>query len=460
MDRTQVEKARNPFGALLGRQLPFSVESEQALLGAMILDSEKIGDLTRTVIQNDFYLEKHQRIFAALVRLSATGKAIDPVTLLGALVQEGVYNEEGGAAYIRQLVESVPAVSNARDYAALVHDKALLRSLIYSIEEILDSAYLQNSDARELLEKAEETVFALGQKETRSDVSSILDVIQEFYLELKNLADNRENTKMIRSYFGGIDQKIVGMNPGDFILIGARPGMGKTTFALNIAAEVAKHRQDKAVVIFSLEMTKTQLVSRMLASEGLVDNHKLREANLADEDYSKLASAATVLNATRIFIDDTSEITTAEMRSKLRRIPDLGLVIVDYLQLMHSDRYRDNRVLEVADITRNLKLMAKELDCPIIACSQLSRMDKDRKRPQLTDLRDSGAIEQDADMVLFLHRDYYYDFQQQDKKNDAVCIIAKNRHGSTGDINLFFDGDHTRFFSRETGYDEAPAGQS
>ncbi len=442
-------------GSTLGMQLPYSVENEQALLGAMILDSERIGDVTQLVTSGDFYIEKHGRIFSALVDLFSQGKGIDVVTLLTLLVKDGVYTEESGTAYIRQLAENVPGVTNITDYAAVVKEKSLLRQLIFASEEIMRSAYGHEGDVQEILQNAEQRIFDLTRRETTHDFSKISEIIPQFYKELKDKRENKEHSSSIQTYFSEIDWTLAGMNPGDFILVGARPGMGKTSFVLNIAAEVAKHRPDKAVAIFSLEMTKTELVSRMLSAEGHIDSKKLREGDLEDEDYSKLSAAAVALSETQIYIDESNGMTVGDMRSKLLRIKNLGLVIIDYLQLMNSNRYKDNRVLEVADITRNMKIMAKELGVPILCCSQLSRISQDRKdkRPQLTDLRDSGAIEQDADVVMFLHREKYYDLANKQDDNSAECIIAKNRHGSTRNVKMIFDERYTRFLTVEARYE-------
>ena len=434
------------------------MENEQALLGALILDCEKLGDISSVLSSDDFYIDKHAKIYQALVQLSSENRGVDVVTLLSLLVQNGVYTEESGSAYIRQLAENVPSLSNIMDYAILIHEKALLRNLIRISEEIMDSAYSQHDETRAIIDEAEQKIYNLTQGVVKHDFSKIDEIIQQFYVELKNLSSGSETLSTIKTYYSDIDRMLVGMNPGDLVLIGARPGMGKTSFALNIAAEVAKRRKDKAIAIFSLEMSKTQLASRLLSSEGQIESRKLRDGHLEEEDLSKLALAAVALSETNIYIDDSSNISPMEMRTKLRRIKNLGMVIIDYLQLMHSDdkKKSDNRVLEVADITRNLKIMAKELGCPILLCSQLSRISQDRKdkRPQLTDLRDSGAIEQDADVVMFLHREYYYDNRNTEIENLAECIIAKNRHGAVGFVNLGWDGQYTRFNTLEKRFDQ------
>ena len=446
--------------SFLGKQPPHSVENEMALLGALILDSERIGDVSSVVSSDDFYVEKHGAIYTSLISLSNQSTGIDVVTLLSDLVKNGVYTEEQGSQYIRHLAESVPALSNIMDYANIVREKSLLRKLIMIAEDIQDSAYTQQEDTAQVLDRAEQRIYSLSQNTIKDDFSPLSEIITAFYKELTELSKGGDKTSTIHTFYSDIDRILVGMNPGDLILIGARPGMGKTSFALNIAAEIAKRRTDKTVAIFSLEMTKTQLASRLLSSEGRIESRKLRDGNLEAEDYAKLADAASALAETNVYIDDSSDLSPMKMRTKLRRLRNLGIVFIDYLQLMHSDdkKKSDNRVLEVADITRNLKIMAKEFGCPIVLLSQLSRISQDRKdkRPQLTDLRDSGAIEQDADVVMFLHREFYYDNRNTDIQNMAECIIAKNRHGAVDTINLGWDGQYTRFCTLEKRFDAAP----
>ncbi len=438
----------------LVRKLPFSLEAEQSVLGSILIDPEKIGEIATLVSTDDFYLEEHREIFAAMQRLFLQSKDIDPVVLSEELVREGVYDIERSKSYIRTLAEIVPSSSNVKEYAAIVKDKALLRALIDICSNITDSAYAAQEDVSFLIDSAGGQIYSLSQDKQQSDFSHIREVIVETYAHLKALSENSADAKGVETGFSGVDNVLVGMGKGDLILIGARPGMGKTAFALNIAANVAR-KTKKQVCIFSLEMPKLQLVLRMLSSEARVESNKLRSGLLSSEDWDKLAAASEYLATCDIYIDDTSNITVTGMKSKLRKMKNLGLVVVDYLQLMSSDKKIENRVLEVGDISRNLKLMAKDLGVPVICCAQLSRGPEGRtsKKPMLSDLRDSGAIEQDADAVLFLYREMYYDDgtgKTRADENVAEVMIAKNRHGGTDNgIKLGWLGQYTRFSTIE-----------
>ncbi len=435
------------------RQMPYSLEAEQAVLGAIILDSERFSDVTGVVKADDFYVERHRVIFSAVQSMYLESRTIDVVTLLANIAKSSSYEEAELRSYVKQICEMVPAVSNIKDYAKIVHDKALLRRLIGVSEEISDSAYSETDEASRIVDSAEAKVFALSQGMITKDFQLISDVILEYYAQLDELRQNPDGAHGTPTFYRDLDRVLVGMGEGDLILIGARPGMGKTSFALNIASQVAMH-SDKSVAVFSLEMPATQLVSRMLSSEARIDSYKLRRGDISPEEYQALAKAATAFSKTKIYIDDSSDITVAGMKAKLRRLKNLGLVVIDYLQLMRSDRNIDNRVLEVGDISRNLKLMAKEFGVPIITCAQLSRGPESRtsKKPMLSDLRDSGAIEQDADVVIFLYRDEYYKDSEDSKDNDkghedniAEVIVAKNRHGETGTVKMGWEGQYTRF---------------
>lgn len=443
------------------KQVPYSLEAEQAVIGSIILDGERLARVAEIIKAEDFYVEKHKEIYAILQRMYLESQSIDLITLLNNLVSTGSYDEDNAKTYVKQLCEMVPSVSNIEDYAKIVRDKSLLRKLITVSEEISDSAYRDTEDVTKIVDSAESKVFALTQGMITSDFVSIHDVILQYYDQLHALMDDPEGANGTPTYYTGLDKVLVGMGKGDLVLIGARPGMGKTSFALNIASQVAMH-QNKDVAIFSLEMSNTQLIGRMLSSEARIDSYKLRKGDITPEDFQALAKAATALSKTHIYIDDTSDVTVTRMKAKLRRLKNLGLVVIDYLQLMQSDIHSDNRVIEVGDISRNLKLMAKEFGVPVITCAQLSRGPESRtsKKPMLSDLRDSGAIEQDADIVIFLYRDEYYKDSGDDNKgevqsdNIAEVIVAKNRHGSTGTVKMGWEGQYTRFTTLDSSYDE------
>ena len=441
------------------RKLPFSLEAEQSVLGSILIDPEKINEIASLITIGDFYLEQHREIFAAMQKLFLQSRDIDHVTLSEELVREGVYDIDKAKDYIRTLAEVVPSASNIKEYATIVKDKSLLRALIDVCENITDSAYAAQEDASFLIDSAGGRIYSLSQSQQQDDFTHIRDVLVDTYAHLKDLSENNEETKGIETGFSAVDSVLVGMGKGDLILVGARPGMGKTAFALNIASNVAG-KTGKQVCIFSLEMPKMQLVLRMLSSEAMVESNKLRSGALSKEDWDKLARATEYLATCDIYIDDTSNINVTGMKSKLRKMKNLGLVVVDYLQLMQSDKKIENRVHEVGDISRNMKLMAKDLGVPIICCAQLSRGPEGRtsKKPMLSDLRDSGSIEQDADAVLFLYREMYYDDgtgKTPADANVAEVIVAKNRHGSTDNgIKMNWRGEFTKFSTLDPHHDE------
>ncbi len=440
------------------RKLPYSAEAEQSVLGCILIAPDKFGEITGIVSSDDFYLEEHQQIYLAMQDLFLQSRDIDLVTLVETMVQRGISGDaEEAKRYIRLITEVTPAASNIKDYAKIVRDKSILRRLISASEEITETAYAEQGEVEHILDSAEQKIFDIAQKNETRDFLHIKDVLVQTYEHLHLLNTDKEAAQGIPTGFSGIDEVLVGMGKSDLVLIGARPGMGKTSFALNIATNVAK-RTKKAAAIFSLEMSAQQLVTRMLSSEALVNSRALRSGELEAEDWNKLAQASAQLSECDVLIDDTTGITITAMKAKLRRVKNLGLVVIDYLQLMQSDRRIDNRVQEIGDISRNLKILAKDLNVPVIVCAQLSRGPESRtdKRPMLSDLRDSGAIEQDADTVMFLYRDEYYD-KDPEKANTAECIVAKNRHGSTGTIEIGWEGRYTRFFSRE---DRLPEPQS
>ena len=440
----------------LARKLPFSLIAEQSLLGAILVDPEALSDITELISPTDFYLNEHTQIYTVMQELFLVSKEIDVVTLIDALVTKGVYSKSGGEEYIRSLYQSVSNSLNIKDYAQIIRNKSRLRQLISVCSEVSDKAYSEEGSTEELVDYASALIFDIAQGRDTKSFRRIQDVIQNVYGELHTIAEEGEGARGTKTGFSGIDNMLAGMGNSDLILVGARPGMGKTSFCLNIATNVAL-ATGKNVCIFSLEMSAEQLVTRILSSEALIDSYALRTGKLDSKQWEDLAGAASKLAGCNMLIDDTAGITVSGMKGKLRRVQNLGLVVIDYLQLMQSDRRTDNRVQEVAEISRNLKLMAKELNVPIICCSQLSRGPESRtdKRPMLSDLRESGSIEQDADTVIFLYRNEYYDADARNEEgNTAEVIIAKNRHGSQGTVEVGWIGRYTKFLSIEKGLEE------
>ena len=434
----------------LNRKLPFSLIAEQSLLGSILIAPASINEVADLVKADDFYITEHKQIYLAATELFMTNREIDVVTLIDTLVHKGIYNKSGGEDYIRTLSEVVPTALNVKDYAKIVKEKSALRQLIAVCGEINESAFSEQESASGIIELAESKIFAIAQGRDTKNFKHIRDVLGTVYNNLHELSVNPDAAPGTATGFSGLDRVLVGMGNSDLILVGARPGMGKTSFTLNIATNVAQATKKK-VCVFSLEMSADQLVSRILSSEALVDSHELRSGKLSSDSWEKIADASSRLASCDILIDDTSGISVTDMKAKLRRVDNLGLVIIDYLQLMQSDRKIDNRVQEVSEISRSLKIMAKELMVPIICCAQLSRGPESRtdKKPMLSDLRDSGAIEQDADVVMFLYRNEYYKTDGAPGDNNAAniaeVIIAKNRHGSTGTVKMGWIGQYTKF---------------
>ncbi|MBR6530799.1 MAG: replicative DNA helicase [Clostridia bacterium] len=445
------------------RSVPASVDAEQALLGAILIDSKKVDEVASILSVEDFYIEANGSIYAAVLALQQGRGNVDAVTVLEELKKNGVFQEKEGYAYLMQLAESTPSVSNVRDYAEIIRDKSLLRRLIRLTEEVRDEAFSQSREAQDILQDAEALIFKLTQGYVSGEFVTMDQAFVALFKRLKELKSNN-GALGIKTYYSHLDDVLNGMEEGDLVLVGARPGMGKTSFVLNIATNVARHIQKK-VVIFSLEMSTVQIASRILSSEARVSSSRMRRGDLKDDDFAKFAESANALcHNHNILIDDTAGITVNDMRSKLRRIDDLGLVVVDYLQLMrgHGKRY-DNKVNEVADITWGLKMMAKELKVPVLLCSQLSRSNEKstggQRRPQASDLRDSGAIEQDADMILLLYNPEHNNPDLKGQSGYEVeCIVAKNRHGATKTVKLYWEGEFTRFSTVEHQYEEPPQG--
>ena len=429
--------------------LPYSLEAEQSVLGSILVDPGVLPPLLDLLKPQYFYLSQHREIFAAMVRMFTDSRTIDFVTLLDELKAAGIYDDAGGKAYLLQLAQMVPSVANVQAYAKIVQEKYFLRTLIQTSREIIEIAGGETEDIHTVMDMAEQKIYDIRQDRNTGGLRSIKDVIIETYDRLRQMSgDDREKYAGISTGFSDIDRLTTGLNRSDLILIAARPAMGKSAFALNIAQNVAKH--GGTVAFFSLEMTREQNVSRMLAGEAGIDNRNLRTGELGADDWVRLASAADTLSKCHIFFDDTSGITVPEIKARCRRVRELDLIVVDYLQLMSSGRRIDNRVQEVSEMTRGLKIMARDLNVPVVTLSQLSRGTEARgnHRPQLSDLRESGSIEQDADIVMFLYRDDYYE-QNEENHNQALCIVGKNRHGPIGDVPLHWDGSHTQFTSVE-----------
>lgn len=438
-----------PGGEFYSQALPFSLEAEQSVLGAAVIDPGKIPDIMENMKPEYFYRKQHSELYALLVRMFSVGATIDIITILDNVRKEGIFDTpEDAKIYLAQLAQVVPTTANVASYARIVQEKYYLRSLITASREIVDNASDAQADATELLNLAEQKIYDIRQGRDTGNIVPISKVLVETYDHLQKISgENRKDFLGISSGYSALDSYTTGLNKSDLILIAARPGMGKTAFALNIAANVGV-RSKKPVAVFSLEMSKEQLAQRLLSSEALVESQKLRVGNLTDQDWVNISQATGTLAASPIYIDDSAGITVAEIKAKLRRIKDLGLVVIDYLQLMTGNKRTESRVQEVSEITRNLKIMAKELNVPVITLSQLSRGTEARAdhKPMLSDLRESGSIEQDADIVMFLYREAYYN-EQADDQSQAKCIVAKNRHGSTGTIDLYWDGQYTRFSS-------------
>ncbi len=436
---------------LLLRQMPQSIEAEQAVIGSMLIDPVCVADVIEQLRPDDFYAEENQRIFETIYSMFNGAMKIDAVTVLAQLSAQGVYDEAGGRAYLMQLMEVTPTAANVKEYAAIVRDKSMLRAIAGVAGEIQTMAMEGAGNAGDIAELAEQKIYNVRHGREIKGLTHIKNVIVDLYERLNELSQSDSTVPGIPSGFHDLDHALTGLNKSDLILVAARPGMGKTAFALNIALNAAKSVK-KDVVVFQLEMSKDQLASRFLANEALIEAQKLKTGNLEDEDWMRIAKASNILAKTRIYVEDNPAITVAEIKAKCRRLGDgLGLIVIDYLQLMQSGgRRNDNRTQEVAEISRSLKIMAKELNVPVICLSQLSRAAEQRadKRPMLSDLRESGAIEQDADIVLFIYRDDYYN-DESEEKNVAEIIIAKNRHGSTGTIHLQWIGQYTTFSNQD-----------
>jgi len=427
---------------------PNNIEAEQSVLGAMLLDKDAISTAAEILKGEDFYKEAHGKIFDTIIELYDRDEPVDLVTLVDSLRMKGILDAIGGVTYLSNLVTSVPTTANVKYYAKIVEEKATLRNLIKASSEIMDRCYSDSEEVESILEKAEKDIFDISQKAIVHDFEPMSRILEKGFNEIEKLYKNKGAITGVPSGFTDLDRKTSGFQKGDMILIAARPSMGKTAFALNIAQYAAIHNKN-SVAIFSLEMSKEQLAQRMLCAEANIDMLKLRTGNLEDDDWVRLARSAGPLASAKIFIDDTPGLSPIEMRSKCRRLKiekGLDLIIVDYRQLMQGKSRTENRQQEVSEISRSIKAIAREMEAPVIALSQLSRAPEARSdhRPMLSDLRESGSIEQDADLVCFLYRDEYYN-KDTEKKNIAEVIIAKQRNGPTGTVELLFNGQYTKF---------------
>ena len=443
---------------LLTRQMPHSLEGEQAVLGSMLIDPECIKDVMDKLQPGDFYLRQNREIFEAIYSMFSYARPVDGITVAEELRKNGTYDEQTTRRYLAELMEITPTSANVMEYVKIVRDKALLRGVAIAASEITAMVQEGIGTASDTLDAAEQKIFAVRRGQSAQDMVPISRVLPDVLERLGEMTESQDHMPGLSSGFSAVDAKITGLNKSDLLLLAARPGMGKTSFALNIALNVARSSR-KTVAIFSLEMSAEQLVTRILSGEALVENYRLRTGNLRETDWQKIAAAASVLNQLDIRVDDNPMLSAADMNAKCRRLDNLGLVVIDYLQLMTSAGDKgnrgENRQQVVSDISRMMKIMAKELNVPVICLSQLSRANekRDDKRPMLSDLRESGAIEQDADIVMFLYRDDYYN-EDSEKHNIAECIIAKNRHGETGKVELRWMPEYTQFATLDNRYDD------
>ena len=430
------------------RSLPQSIEAEQSVIGSMIIDKNSIAKVMESLEEEDFYRDGHKAIYKAILEMFRNDMAVDLVTLLEYLKSTNMLERAGGVTYITELSASVPTTANLSAYIKIVSDKSTLRKLIKASTTIIEESYNKQDKVESVVDIAEKKIFNIAENRTSKDFEPLSDVLERGFLQIEKLFNNKGEITGVGSGFTDLDSMTSGFQSGDMILIAARPSMGKATFALNIA-EHAALREHKSVVIFSLEMSKEQLAYKLLCSEANVDMLKLRTGALEDSDWENIARATGPLSKAKVYIDDTAGVTVMEMRSKCRRLKleyGIDLIVIDYLQLMSGGSGTDNRQQEVSEISRSIKALAKEMECPVIALSQLSRAPEQRAdhRPMLSDLRESGSIEQDADLVMFLYRDEYYNKETEDK-NIGECIIAKQRNGPVGTVKMAWLGQYSKF---------------
>ena len=442
----------------LGKVPPHDLEAEQAIIGSMLTDRDAVISAIEILKEEDFYREDNKAIYTAILNLYNRAEPIDIITVKSELESMGKFEQVGGLEYLAELPEKVPTTANAMKYIKIVEEKSTLRRLIKTANEIIELGYSPTEDVEDIMEGAEKKIFNIMQEKNQKGYAPIKDVLVESFTKLEELYNRKQLITGVPSGFTELDYRTAGFHGSELILIAARPAMGKTAFALNIATNAAV-KANVPVAVFSLEMSKEQLVNRILCSESMVDSNKVRTGKLEEDDWTKLAGAIGPLSEAEIFIDDTPGINITEIRAKCRKLKlekNIGMVVIDYLQLIQGSNKRGgSREQEISEISRSLKILAKELDVPVIALSQLSRAAEQRPdhRPMLSDLRESGAIEQDADIVMFLYRDDYYN-QDSEKKDIAEIIIAKHRGGSTGTVELLWLGSYTKFVNLERRFDD------
>ena len=435
---------------------PQNIEAEQSVLGGILIENEAIHKVMEVLIPDDFYREAHQKIYGSLLDLSERDEPADLITLTNELRKKDQLDSIGGASYVTSLIDTIPTAANIEYYARIVKEKAVLRKLIESATEIVTQSYEDRQDVEGLLDEAERAIFQIAENRVRPSFYPIREIVKNSFKTLEKLYEKKELVTGVPSGFKNLDMRTAGFQPSDLIIVAGRPSMGKTAFCLNVAQHTSIEKRTP-VVIFSLEMSKEQLVIRMLCSEAHVDGSRIRTGFLSESDWPKLTLAAGNLSDAPIFIDDSAALTILELRAKARRLKGehgLGLIIVDYLQLMRGRTKVESRQQEISEISRSLKALAKELNLPVIAVSQLSRSPEIRtdKRPQMSDLRESGAIEQDADLILFIYRDEVYNRSEDNpNRGKAEVIIGKQRNGPTGKIELAFLDKYTAFKDLYTG---------
>lgn len=442
----------------LGKIPPHDIDAEQAVLGSMLTDKDAVNAAIETLKEDAFYRDDNKAIYQAIINLYSKSEPIDIITLKDELESMDKFEQVGGYEYLASLPDKVPTTANVQKYIKIVEEKSILRKLIKTANEIIELGYSPTEDVEDIMDGAEKKIFDIMQSKNQKGYTPIKDVLVESFTKLEELYNRKQHITGIPTGFTELDYKTAGLHGSELILVAARPAMGKTAFALNIATNAAL-RGNAPVAIFSLEMSKDQLVNRILCSEAMVDSNKVRTGKLEEDDWVKLAGAIGPLSESEIYIDDTPGISVMEIRTKCRKLKmekDIGLVVIDYLQLVQGSNKRvGSREQEISEISRSLKILAKELNVPVIALSQLSRAVEQRPdhRPMLSDLRESGAIEQDADIVMFLYRDDYYN-KESEKKDIAEVIIAKQRGGSTGTVELLWMGNYTKFVNLERRFDD------